>query len=99
MNKRTGEILLHVIGCIAFIGIPILFRPGSMDNFDVFEDPRTRADFISYLLLIGFFYLNYFLLVPKFYFNKEYLYFGLAVLICFFAIAYLPDMLVPFFFH
>jgi len=85
-----------MIGCITFLALPILFRPGSMENFDVFDDPRSRSDFISYLLLILFFYLNFFVLVPKFYFKNEYFYFVLAVILCFFVIAYLPDIIVPF---
>lgn len=96
MKNRTGEILIHIIGCITFLALPILFRPGSMDNFDVFDDPRSRSDFISYLLLILFFYLNYFVFVPKLYFKHEYFYFVLAMLLCFFVIAYLPDAIVPF---
>ncbi|MBA4056820.1 MAG: sensor histidine kinase, partial [Marivirga sp.] len=60
------------------------------------DDLRSRIDFVSYLLLILFFYLNFFVLVPRLYFKNEYLYFGLAVTICFLVIAFLPDVLVPF---
>ncbi len=96
MRNRTGEILIHITGCIAFLAIPILFRPGAMDDFAVFDDPRSRTDFLSYLLLILFFYLNFFVLVPRFYFKNEFFYFGIVVVVCFFVIAFLPDSLVPF---
>lgn len=67
-----------------------------MDAFDIFDDPRSRSDFISYLLLILFFYLNFFVFVPDLYFKNKYFYFGVAVLLCFFIIAYVPDVIVPF---
>lgn len=96
MKNRPGEILIHIVGCIAFLAIPILFRPGAMDDFNVFDDLRSRIDFVSYVLLILFFYLNFFVLVPRLYFKNEYLFFGLAVVICFLIIAFLPDAIVPF---
>ena len=96
MKSKTGEILIHILGCITFLAIPILFRPGSMDNFQVFDDPRALGDFISYVFLILFFYLNFFVLVPRLYFKERYFYFGAAIFVCFLIVAFVPDSLVPF---
>ncbi|MEO7988771.1 MAG: sensor histidine kinase [Chryseolinea sp.] len=96
MNRKAREIIIHIIGCLTFLALPIVFRPGSTDNFDVFNDPRSRSDLMSYLLLIVFFYLNYFIFVPALYLNKKYFYFLAVVILCFFIISYFPDFIIPF---
>jgi len=96
MRKRTIEVFIHVAGCIIFLALPILFRPGSLENFDIFDDPRSRSDIISYLLLILFFYANSYVLIPKLQFEKKYLRFAAAVFFCFLIVAYLPDAFVSF---
>jgi len=94
MRKRTIEIFIHVVGCIIFLTLPILFRPGSLEDFDIFDDPRSTSDIISYLLLILFFYANSYVLIPKLQFEKKYLLFAAAVFLCFLIVAYLPDAFV-----
>lgn len=91
-KKNLGEIILHVVGCLTFIAIPVLFRPGSMDTFEVFQDHRARSDFFVYLLLIGFFYANYFIFIPRYYFENRYLQFSLAMILCFLVILMIPEL-------
>jgi LytS/YehU family sensor histidine kinase len=67
-----------------------------MDSFDVFDDPRSRSDFFTYILLIGFFYINYFVLVPDLFFEQRYGYFVLATIVSFFLIVTIPDIFFPF---
>lgn len=96
MKIKTGEILIHILGCVTFLALPILFRPGSMENFHLFEDPRALTDFISYILLIGFFYLNFFVFVPTLYFRRKYFFFAGVTVVAFLIIAFFPDSIVPF---
>lgn len=63
---------------------------------DVFSDPRSIADFSRYLLFILFFYLNYHVLVPRFFFTKRYFVFTLLVLLTFLVTAELPNLFMGF---
>ena len=95
MKKNVGGIVLHVAGCLTFIAIPVFFRPGSMDTFEVFQDPRARSDFFLYLLLLGFFYANYLIFIPRYYFENRYLQFSIAMILCFLVILVIPELDFP----
>jgi LytS/YehU family sensor histidine kinase len=47
------------------------------------------------LLFIGFFYFNFFILIPKLYFSKRYVWYFLICVVCFFIITYIPDIILP----
>jgi len=92
--KRTGQILLHVAGCAFFLMMPVIFSPDFMnEERPLFSVPPFQRDFFSYILLLLFFYLNFFVLVPKFYFTKQYTLFILFVLASFIFIAIVPDFI------
>lgn len=95
MKKKAGIVLLHILSCLVFLALPILFAPGPGLNFDILTNPHTLRDFLGFVLMLGFFYLNYYLLIPRLYFGQKYVYFILSVLVCFFLVAYIPGLLVP----
>jgi hypothetical protein len=92
MNNRARQLLLHLVGCIVFLALPILFKPGPNDPRNMFIDFRFMSDLIVYLLLIGFFYLNYYLLVPEYYFKRKYLLYVLLVIGFYFVLISIPDL-------
>jgi Histidine kinase len=94
VKSRFPEIIIHLIGCLAFLSLPILFAPDLPIYWFQF-DSYAFHKLALYLLLIGFFYLNYFLLIPKLYFSKRYLLYILACLLCFLFIFYIPDLILP----
>jgi hypothetical protein len=94
MNKKRVRILLHVLGCIGFLLIPVLFSPDPFSG-DLFSVPPFQRDFVTYLLLVVFFYVNFFILVPDLYLNKKYVYFFLLTFGCFAVIQFLPNILFP----
>lgn len=95
MNKFRS-ITINIIGCALFLVLPFLFSPDSQGKrFDlVFTNAHFQKDMIHYLLLIGFFYLNYYFLVTRFYLEKKYWIYALTVVACFFLIAYVPSLLI-----
>jgi two-component sensor histidine kinase len=95
MTGRIQTVLLHLTGCIIFLTLPILFSPESLSLYDYLNNPPTQRDIIVYILLLGVFYLNYYLLIPKLYFPRKYLLFVLANLICFTLITWLPETFWP----
>ena len=73
MAKRTQLTVQHILGCLAFLSLPIIFYP----HFDIFYNPFMDERFprVMYkqILLLLFFYANYYYFLPKFYFKKQYL--------------------------
>ena len=80
MNKKTQSVAIHILGCLAFLSLPIIAYP----NFDEFDNPFLDSRFprvlYKQLLLLAFFYINYYYYLPKFYFKKQY--FKLFVIVC-----------------
>jgi len=95
MNK-IRSLSIHVIGCGLFLVLPFLFSPDSEGKrFDIiFTNGHFQKDVIHYVLLIIFFYLNYYFLVTKFYLEKKYWIYALTVVACFFLIAFLPSLII-----
>jgi hypothetical protein len=87
------QILIHAIGSIVFLSFPILFSPDLSSN--VLNINPVRRDLIQYVLLLLFFYLSYFVLVPRLYFNKKFVAFTLSLLGCYLLISLLPEYLIP----
>ena len=93
MKPSNYKIIIHIIGCISFFLLPLLFFPTPSRSFNVLNNPPSQRDFIGQLLLIAFFYLNYFLLIPKFYFPKKYFIFSVICLSAIFLIILIPSLL------
>jgi hypothetical protein len=70
MQNRALIISGHLFGGLLFLCIPLILAPGPF-SFDAFHHPRTREELLSYIFLLGFFYLNYYKLIPALYFSKK----------------------------
>lgn len=95
MRNRTRLILLNITGCILFLALPLLFAPGSSGIIHDLTSPPTIKDLIAYSLLIGFFYLNFFVLIPRLYFEHRYFVFALLTILCFSLVTAMPNILMP----
>jgi hypothetical protein len=94
MIGRTQQFLLHLIGCMALLALPILFSPESLSLHAYFTNPPTQKDWIAYILVLGAFYGNFYFLIPKLYFHRKYFGFALLNLCCFAAITFLPALII-----
>lgn len=94
MISRTQQFILHLIGCVALLALPILFSPESLGLHSYFTNPPTQKDGIAYLLVLGAFYGNFYFLIPKLYFHRKYLGFALINLACFAAITFIPALII-----
>ena len=65
-----------------------------MNYLNIFKIVPFQRDFLAYILLLLFFYLNYYMLIPKLYFRKKYLGFALLVVLSYIIIAVLPSVLI-----
>jgi len=93
MNPRVQQVLLHLAGCIVVLSLPLLFSPESLSLNDYLTNPPTQRDIFFYSLILAIFYLNYYRLIPKFYFSRRYVILLLINIACFFAISYLSGHL------
>lgn len=93
MKNKFLLIVIHLICCLAFLALPVLFAPDSPIYWFQF-DSYALNKLLLYLLFIGFFYFNFFVLIPKLYFSKRYVWYFLVCTACFFIISYLPDLLL-----
>jgi hypothetical protein len=96
MAKKSQKYILHILGCLLFISIPILSSPDFNSNRDLFSVPNFRRSLLSFVLLLVFFYANYFYLIPRFYFTRKMWLFLIGVTACFAMIYWLPNLLIPF---
>lgn len=84
MNKRLAILAIHGLGCILFLALPYLIADGGLTKLaELPHNPHEQRNVLSYVLAVLFFYLNYFVLIPRFYFRKQYGLYGLCVLCCF----------------
>ncbi len=95
MPKKNVQLLIHIIGCFVFLCLPILFSPDVSNPLTLFKIVPFQRDFIGYVILILFFYLNYYVLIPKLYFSKKYFTFWLIIIACYLFVSAVPHILFP----
>ena len=90
MNRKTQQILLHIIGCVVFLSLPLLFSPESLSLRAYLTNPPTQRDIIAYLLVLGVFYANFYLFIPRLYFRRKYAGYIILNVLCFILIIAIP---------
>lgn len=95
IKHKFLKVALHITGCLLFLALPIFTSPDFPKSLPIFTNTPTQRDLIGYFLMICFFYLNFFVLIPKFYFTHKYVSFFGIVLICFLVIAAMPHIILP----
>jgi hypothetical protein len=93
MKTRIPAALIHVIGCIAFLAIPFLVSPDSVRNGAFFRHAPPVADMINYILLLCFFYLNYYYIIPQIYFKRRYWLFTAVLAGSFLVVSVVPILI------
>lgn len=94
MSSRQKKIILHILCCIVFLSLPIILARDSETLYETLHEAHTQKDFIAYALMIGAFYLNYFVLIPRLYYkNKTFIFFVLTQVACFVVIAFLLSLI------
>ncbi|WP_341907798.1 histidine kinase [Fluviicola taffensis] len=86
MNFSWKTFALHILLILLFISIPIISSPDFNYSLDLFSVPPFIRNFVGYLMIIGFFYLNYYLIIPKYFFSKKYVIFTFWVIVSFLII-------------
>lgn len=94
--KRQRRIALHLIASVLFLSIPLFFSSGLSHPLNAFTNQYFLRNFIGYIFILGFFYVNFYCLLPLYYFRQKYLRYSMFVLGCFAIVLILPYAFVPF---
>jgi len=89
---RNKNSLIHVIGCILFLSLPFLFSPELTSNPHFIYNPHFHRSFISALMLLLFFYLNYYVFIPHYYISKKYIVYAILILCSFLLFFIVPEL-------
>lgn len=92
-KNKLRLILIQVSGAVLFLSLPILISP-DLTSPTLFKITPFQIDFISYVLLLIYFYVNTYVLIPQFYFKKKYTIFILCNWFSFAVVAFLPIFIV-----
>lgn len=89
MKSPAWQITVHILCGLAFLALPYIFAPEGFSHIlRVPSNPHELTNFVAYLVMLGVFYVNYYYLIPQFYFAQKYIVYGLTVGI-FFGIIFL----------
>jgi len=93
--KGTNRYLiyLHIIGCAFFLSQPIWLYTGPPGETDFIFSRPTLRDFTANGLMLGFFYLHFYLLIPRLYFKKKHFLYLAAIVIGLLVICLVPSLL------
>lgn len=89
MNNSSKSILLHIFGSISFLLLPVLFSPNFSLTFDFINDRGFRHEMLYFFLLLCFFYIAYYLIIPRLFDQKKYIVFGISVIIIYVAFSWI----------
>lgn len=84
MSLSKGRFAIHLLLVVAFLALPYIFAPkGIVHIKEILYNPHERTNLLAYILMLIFFYLNYYLLIPVLYFSRKFLAYTLSVCLCF----------------
>ncbi len=100
--KNKDNILrvgIHILAGTMFLLFPMIFWHGPFqEDKNILTNPFIRRDFLGYVFTLGFFYFNFYVLIPRLFFAKKHFLFGMSIVLCFILIIVLPNILTPDFY-
>jgi LytS/YehU family sensor histidine kinase len=91
MKLRT--LFIHVFLWSLFFAIPVFFRPTEWHMHNRTLPWINYVSFIaSYLVMIGIYYFNYFILTPRFFFQKKYIAYYSSILCFLVLLLFVPEV-------
>lgn len=81
MKFKANHIALHLLCSALFLLFPILSSPDFPHITRTLNNPKGMSEVLTHLILLAFFYLSYFYLIPGFYFRQRYFLFFTSVII------------------
>lgn len=92
---ENKNIKLHVFGILLFCALPFISSYFSLYKDHELSYEFTLREFVGTVLMIAFFYLNYFFMMPRYYFERKHVTFTLWVVGAFLLINIIPLIIWP----
>jgi hypothetical protein len=86
------QLFLHIIGGVLFFGQPIWLPTAPPEEKHWLLANPTIRDFMANGMMLVFFYLNYFVLIPKLYFRNKHVLYVLVIITGLLLICLLPSI-------
>ena len=93
MNRRI--LYINIIIGVIIVLFPIVSSPDFSMGISMFSVPPFQRSLMSYLLILVFYLVNFYHLVPQFYFKKRYVLYAVICLLCFLLISFWPNLTFP----
>lgn len=71
MKSKAITIIIQILVWTGLLLFPLIFSPPTPPGFPKSQGINTIELTINFLLLIGFYYFNFYLLIPRFYLKKK----------------------------
>ena len=94
MKDSFRLIVLNILGCLFFLSIPVISSPDIISFRELIFVGGFQRNFLSFFFLMIFFYVNYYVLIPKIYFRKKYTIYGFILLFGYILVNYVPTFLI-----
>lgn len=90
------QLLINCLVGVLLISIPFLTSPDLNAGIELFSITPFKRDLFSHLLLLVFFYVNFYYIIPKFYIRKHWFKLIVLVLFCYLIVLKLPQFVFPY---
>jgi sensor histidine kinase YesM len=97
LKNRIGlySVIGNIVGTLIFLAVPFIESIETVSNITSGTSKyNIWRDLFSHFLVVCFFYLNYFVIIPKYYFKKQIGLYILVVLSCYVVVTVLPVLLI-----
>ncbi len=98
-RRLNYPLLLTVAACLLFLSFPVFTSPDFNWNFRFVSVRGFQQSFLSYLIALAFFFVHRYWILPRYYFERQYIIYGLLLLCSFLVCVILPyyidDVLRP----
>jgi Histidine kinase len=95
MQPKYRNILTQVLGVAAFLSVPFLLSPDFLSGQSMWHVPGFQYEMGLCVLLLSFFFLHYYFLVPKLYIPKHWALYAAAILISFLILLAFTFIVIP----
>lgn len=99
MSSKNRDILIHFLGSIAFLSLPIFSSPDFNTGKNLWTITPFLNNFCLQFLLLIFFYVNHYVLLPFYYFKEHKVAYLIFILLFLTIILKIPDYFFPFEIH
>jgi hypothetical protein len=94
MSTKTINTLIHGLGSIVFLLLPVIFSPDITEPMRMVNNANFQRELLATVILLGVFYFNYYWLIPNTYFKQKYVLLASILLAGFALVLFLPELFI-----